>query len=75
MVRRSVEQAPRRHLHCLGEPFQRRYLWVSFAGLDPADLSRLHAAPDRHLFLRQFEFLAGSPQVLAEVTHSRDRRA
>lgn len=68
-----IEQPTGRHLDCTREFFHRRNLRVAFAPLDPADLSRLNAAAFGDLFLGQTKFLAGSPEVLAEVAHAVDR--
>jgi hypothetical protein len=71
----SLEQLAGVHLDRFGESFKGRDLRIALPGLDPADLPLLDAAAVCDLFLGQFEFCAGGPQVLAKDAHIRDRRA
>jgi hypothetical protein len=66
---RLFEQLTRLHLDGLRKPFHRRDPGVPFAGLDPADLGRMHPAPIRHLLLTEFQFEAGFPQVWPQLAH------
>jgi hypothetical protein len=47
----------------LRQASERRDFWISFARLDPADLSGVDAAAFRNLLLSQFQALASSLQI------------
>lgn len=64
-----VEQPAGLYLDRPGKPFQRGYLRIALATLDPADLRGVDPAPFRNLFLRQPEPLTRLAQIGSQGTH------
>jgi hypothetical protein len=69
------QESTGRELKCHRQLFHGRYLGVAFTGLHAADLACLDTAALGQLFLGPAAFLAGRPQVGAEVAHAGDGRA
>ncbi len=72
-VKALFEQLTGPQFHGLREPFDSRDPRVPFAGLDAADLGRMHPTPFSHLLLAQLQFETGLPQVWPKLAHEGDR--